>query len=417
MKQIRLGRDAIAASLEGIRRLAVAKQHLAGEPPKRPSAENMVSLIRDLPFVQWDPVTIVAPSHVLSLWSRLGPFRVSDLDRLMWREKKVFLHWTPIAFLVLAEDYPIYYSLMKRYPESLTKAWGNHIPRARQFLARHRELRKRMLRELKAGPLGPAQFRDYIAKRSADGWSGGSDVSSMLFHMHMSGEVMVVGREGNQNIWGLSEGFLPDWVSKRELTEEEYEREAAQRAIRGLGTAVLSEIRYYFPPGRYQNLQSTLRRLEEEAVILPVQVEGLVGKDKRYIHGNDVPILESVSTGAWEPRMSLLPPFDNMLRQHARVFGFEYVREQFLPKEKRRFGTYVLPILWGERFIGSIDPRFDKMKERLMINSVHAESDAPGGKEVSSKLAETVERLADFIGAKEVMYKGPVPEAWKGALS
>ena len=215
MKQIRLGRDAIAASLEGIRRLAVAKQHLAGEPPKRPSAENMVSLIRDLPFVQWDPVTIVAPSHVLSLWSRLGPFRVSDLDRLMWREKKVFLHWTPIAFLVLAEDYPIYYSLMKRFPESLTKAWGNHIPRARQFLVEHSELRKRMMGELRRSPLRPTQFRDYMAKRSADGRSGGSDVSSMLFHMHMSGEVMVVGREGNQNIWGQAEGFLPDWVSKR----------------------------------------------------------------------------------------------------------------------------------------------------------------------------------------------------------
>ena len=415
-KQIRLGRDVIAASLEGIRRLAVAKQHLAGKPPKRPSAESIVPLIRDLPFVQWDPVTVVSPSHILSLWNRLGPFRVSDLDRLMWQEKKVFLHWTPIAFLVLTEDYPIYHSLMRRYPESLTKAWGNYIPRARQFLVEHSELRKRMMGELRRSPLRPTQFRDYMAKRSADGWSGVSDVSSMLFHMHMRGEVMVVGREGNQNIWGPSEEFLPNWVARKELSEEEYEWVAAQRAIQGLGTAVFHEIRYYFPPGRYQNLKSTLQRLEEEAVISPVQVEGLVGKGKRYIHGKDVPLLEPVSTGAWEPRMSLLPPFDNMLRQHAQVFSFEYVREQFLPMEKRRFGTYVLPILWGERFIGRIDPRFDKKEERLVINSVHAESGAPGGKEVSSTLAETIERLADFIGAKEVVYEGPVPEAWKGAL-
>ena len=412
-----MGRETISASLEGIRRLAVSRQHLAGRLQKSASAEDIVSLIRDLPFVQWDPVTVVAPSHIITLWSRLGAFRISDLDRLMWRDRKVFLHWIPIASLVLTEDYPIYYSLMKRYPESLTKAWGNHIPVAKRFLAKHRELRKRMLAELGRGPLQPTQFRDYVrTKRNEDGWSSGSDVSRMLFHMHMSGEVMVVGREGNQNIWGLSEEFLPSWAVRKELSEEEFEREAAQRAIRGLGTAIVREVRYYFPPGRYQNLKSTLTQLEEESVIHQVSVDDLREKDRRYIHDLDVPLLESASTGAWEPRMSLLPPFDNMLRQHARVFAFDYVREQFLPKEKRRFGTYVLPILWGERFIGRIDPQLDKKEEKLVINSVHAEPGAPGGKEISTMIRETIEHLADFIGAKEVVYRGPAPAEWKSAL-
>ena len=98
------------------------------------------------------------------------------------------------------------------------------------------------------------------------------------------------------------------------------------------------------------------------------------------------------------------------------MFGFEYVREQFLPKEKRRYGTYVLPILWGERFIGRIDPRLDRKSGRLVINSVHAEPGAPGGKEISSMVAETIEGLADFVGAKEVEYQGHIPSAWKSAL-
>ena len=359
---------------------------------------------------------MVAPSHIISLWSRLGAFKSSDLDRLMWRDRKVFLHWTPIAFLVLTEDYPIFHSLMKRYPESLTKSWGNHIPRARQFLADHKALRKRMCRDLKKGPLLPTQFRDYVrAKRSEDGWSGGSDVSNMLFHMHMSGEVMVVGRERNQNIWGLSEEFLPSWAMKKELSEEEFEWEAAQRALRGLGTAVLREIHYYFPPGRYRNLNSTLTRLEDDSVIHPVNVVGLKQKGTRYIHHQDISLLESVSKD-WEPRVSLLPPFDNMLRQHEKVFDFEYVREQFLPKEKRRFGTYVLPILWGDRFIGRIDPQFDKKEEKLMIKSVHAEHGAPSGSEISFMIREAVELLSDFIGAKEVVYRGQIPAIWKNVL-
>ena len=89
---------------------------------------------------------------------------------------------------------------MDRYPESLLKGWRNHIPRAKKFLAGHSELGKRMLRELRGGPLTPTQFKDYRAKRSPDGWSSGSDVSTMLFHLHMRGEVMVVGRQGNQNL-------------------------------------------------------------------------------------------------------------------------------------------------------------------------------------------------------------------------
>jgi len=412
-----LGRETISATLEGVRRLAVARQHLAGMLPKSPSAEDIVSVIRDLPFVQWDPVTVVAPSHIIALWSRLGHFRTSDLDRLMWHERRVLLNWSPLAFLVLTEDYPIYRSLMRRYPESLTKSWGNHIPRAKRFLAEHRDLGRRMLSDLRRGPLQPTQFRDYVrTKRSEDGWSGGSDVSIMLYHMHMSGEVMVVGRESNQNVWGLTEEFLPDWAPRKELTEEEYEREAAQRAIRGLGTAVLREARYYFPPGRYRSLESTLERLEEDGMIHSVSVDGLRDKGKRYIHGDDVPLLESVMSGAWEPRLSLLPPFDNMLRQHAKVFGFEYVREQFLPKEKRRYGTYVLPILWGERFIGRVDPQFDKRNGKLIIKSVHAEPGAPGDREVSANVAEALEGLAEFIGAREVVYRGHVPAAWNSAL-
>ena len=114
--------------------------------------------------------------------------------------------------------------------------------------------------------------------------------------------------------------------------------------------------------------------------------------------------------------MSLLPPFDNMLRQHSQVFGFDYVREQFLPKEKRRFGTYVLPILWGERFIGRIDPKLDKQKGRLVINSVHAEPGAPGDRAVATEIRETIERFAAYLGAREVTYTQQVPSAWRSSL-
>ena len=409
--------DQITTTAQAVRRLAVTKQHLAGRAPKKASKDDLVGLVRDIVYVQWDPVPIVAPSHIISIWSRVGAFRVSDLDELMWEDKKLLLHWIPFASIVHTEDLQIYRSLMERYPESLANGWRNHIPRAKKFLGRT-YMKRRMLSELKGGPLTPSQFKDYHALKSPDGWSPGSDASNMLYHLHMKGEVMVVGRQGNQNLYGLTEKFLPDLAKMKGLPEEEYERAAAERALRALGTAKEQEIYLHFVRGRYRHLKQALERLAEEGMIVPVKAEGIADKAQRYVHHSDVGLLESMEATDWEPRVSLVPPFDNILTggRLKSMFGFEYAREQFLPKEKRKFGTYVLPILWGERFIGRIDPQLDKKKGKLVINSVHAEPGAPGGREVSSLVGEAIGRLADFVGAKEVVYKGSVPATWKSVL-
>ncbi len=410
----------VSTSLESARRLAVTKQHLAGELPTKASRERLLTVVRDLAFVQWDPISIVAPSHVLAFWSRVGRFQVRDLDKLLWEEKRLFLTWTPIASIVPTEDYPLHHSLMKRYPASLSGSWGAQRERARGFLAAHRELRKALLTELKKGPRLLTQFNDYVrTKRKADGWTTGSEVSSMLSYLHMTGDVMVVGHEGNQNIWGLSNDFLPSWVDREELPQPEVEALAAQKAIRALGTASASEIHYYFVRGRYQDLKATLQRLRKDSLIRPVRVTGMAAGNERYIHDEDVSLLESMQSDAWQPRASLLPPFDNLIcgrDRTNRVFGFEYVHEQFLPKSKRRFGTYLLPILWGDRLIGRIDPEMDRKNEKLLIHSVHVEPGVPTDTEVASGVGDLIAQLGEFLGAKEVVYSGRAPAAWKRSL-
>ena len=410
----------ITTSLETARRLAVTKQHLAGEVPTRASNEDLLTVVRDLAFVQWDPISIVAPSHLISFWSRVGAFRPSELDRLLWEEKKAFLGWTPVASIVPMEDYPLHASFMQRYPDSLSDSWRAQRERARKFLMGHKALRRAVLRELEKGPLLLTQFEAYVrTKRNENGWTSGSDVSLMLSYLLMTGDVMVVGHQGNQNVWGLSEDFLPRWVDRKGLTADEAERMAAERAIRALGTASPREIHYYFLRGRYLNLKRALEQLREESTIHRLVVPELGGRDERYIHDADVSLLETVHNDSWQPRVSLLAPFDALIcgreRTH-RLFGFDYVHEQFLPKDKRTFGTYVLPILWGDRLIGRVDPDMDRTEGRLRVNSVHAEPGAPTGKEVASAIRETIEQFASFLGATEVLYSSRVPAAWKSAL-
>jgi uncharacterized protein YcaQ len=378
-------------------------------------------VIRDIGYVQLDPINVVAPSHVIALWSRVGKFRLSNLDRLLWDEKKVFEHRSHAASIVLMEDYPLYYSMMRRYPESLSKSWGGWRAKARKFLAEHGELRKKVLTELQKGPRRLSQFEDHDRnKKSADGWSSGSDVAMMLFHLQMRGEVMVAGHEGNQKVWDLSERFLPNWVERKELGEEEVETAGAERTIRALGMASPSEINTYLLRGQYHHLKDVLERLCGESTIHRVHVEGLDDKARRYVHDRDLRLLESMNTNGWHPRMSLLSPLDNLIGSRERtrkMFGFDYATEIYTPPKKRKFGYYVLPILWGDRFIGRIDPRMDTEREKLLINSVHAERGAPGGREVSSKVAETIGQFAEFLGAKEVEYTTRVPKAWRNSLS
>ncbi len=421
LRPAEMPREALHASLGAARRLAVRRQRLSGPLPRRVTGRQIEALVADLGFVQWDPVGIVAPSHLLSFWARLGPgFRPAQLERLLWTEKRLFEHWTPMASIVRTEDYPIFGSLMERYPGSLSTSWGRQRAEARRFLTAHARLRGKVLEALRSGPRRMGDFEDHArTRRPGSDWAPSSDLSEMLYHLTMNGEVMVVGHEGSQNLWGLPDRFLPPGVTGTRLSPEEYERTASQRALRALGTATPREITLYFVRGRYDHLAATLAALEAEGHVRRVNVDGLPDREARYVHALDVDRLHSLEGGDFEPRLSLLPPFDNLVgssvRLH-RLFGFDYVREQFLPKEKRRYGTYVLPILRGDRFIGRIDPRLDRANRTLEILAVHAEPDAPTDRTVADEVARAIDGLATFVGAERVRYRARVPPSWKASL-
>ena len=86
------------------------------------------------------------------------------------------------------------------------------------------------------------------------------------------------------------------------------------------------------------------------------------------------------------------------------------------PRQILQKDRILLPVLWRDRFIGRIDPHMDKGSRKLIIDSVHAEPDAPTDKEISSKIGRTIERLAEFLGANEVVYTDRVPAFWQNSL-
>jgi uncharacterized protein YcaQ len=214
---------------------------------------------------------------------------------------------------------------------------------------------------------------------------------------------------------------LPDWTPREVRESREIVEGAAQRSLRALGVATPAQIQNHFIRGRYPGLAATLAQLEREGRIVRVRITG-DGEDgwpgTWFVHSEDLLLIEQIENGTWEGRTTLLSPFDNLICDRARterLFDFHFRIEIYVPKAKREYGYYVLPILHGDRLIGRIDPVMDRRAGRLTVNAVYAEPGAPDNSATGMAVAGAVEQLATFLGASEIVY-GTVPECWKLAL-
>jgi uncharacterized protein YcaQ len=323
------------------RRTAVRAQALDG------SATGVLETVRRLGYLQLDPVATVATPPQLILWSRLGAYDMSELDRLLWEERKLF-EWG--AFIWPIEDLPLIRARMGRKRGKY--AWER---RSIEFLRVNADSRRYVLRELeRRGPLLSRELEDRSVKTwETGGWYGERRVAPLLDMLHGRGEVAVVGRRNGQRLWDLAERWYPP---TEEVSLEEAERVLAAKRFRAQGV-----------------------RLE---------------KGRWLAHP------EVLDGSAMPRRVTFLSPFDRLIYDRDRaeaLFGFYYRLEMYVPKAKRQFGYYVLPILRGDRLIGRIDPVFDRKTRVLRVNSVHWE---PGIKPVS--LQRPLRSLARFVGADSI---------------
>lgn len=378
-------------SLEEARRLAIRSQHLAGPVPG-PGLDGMRQVLRQLRVLQLNPVNVVARSHLLVLWSRLGGFDRDDLETLRWRERWLFEYWAHAASIVLTEDYPIHRAMMRAYRVTVESQ------QKRDWLAANEDFRRYVLDLLRdSGPLPGDAIEDRAAVSwISTGWTNGRNVERMLDILWKQGVVMVTGRDGLRRLWGLA-----DFPAVEDLPQEEVVARAAEHALRALGVARTRDVERHFTIGRYPGLD-----LERAAWARPVLVEG--GSEQWWAHRDALGLLDE----PWRPRTTLLSPFDNLIcdrERTERLWGFAYRNEMYVPKHKRQFGCYVMPVLSGERLIGRVVPRVDRRRGELVVEGVFAEEEFSGAGAVADRsVAAAIESLASFAGAGSVSYSGGV---------
>jgi uncharacterized protein len=393
------------------RRLILSRQRLAGPLPPAPGPEDLMGVAGDLASLQLDPISVVARSHQLVLWSRVGRYDLADLDTLLWRDRRLFEYWTTAAAIVCTHDYPIHSLLMRRYP-------SERHAQLRAWLAENQALRRSILRQLRAS--GPLPTRALEDRSSTDwrssGWTAGRNVDRMLDLLWTQGRILVAGRQGQQRIWDLAERCLPSWAPTRRPPEREVVRLAAQRSLRALGVATARDIDRSFTAGRYPGLGPVLAGLQRSGRVEQVRLtaNGHEQPGPWYVHTDDLPLLDRLRSGDWQPRTALLSPFDNLIinrERTERLFGFHFRMEIYVPKAARRYGYYVLPILHGDRLIGRVDPALDRASGRLVVNAIHPEPDVPPS--AGPAVATALEELAAFVGATGVDLRQPPPKVWR----
>jgi uncharacterized protein YcaQ len=340
------------------RRIAVRAQVLDG------SAQGVLDTVRRLGRLQIDPISTVAPPQYLVLWSRLGEYDRAELDRLLG-ERKLF-EWN--AFIYPLEDLPLIRALMRA-------PWGR-LKRhdwARQFMKEQAGLRRYILRELERdGPLPSRELEHHAARftEKTVWWGTRAQMTWMLELLHDRGRIAVAGRLKGQRLWDLAKRVYPE-------TE----------------TVPVAEARKLLEEKRFRAQGVSLGRTG--LVAHPDAQDGAVPTT----------------------RVTFLSPFDGLVKNRDRaevLWDFFYRLEMYVPKAKREYGYYVLPILRGDRLIGRIEPAFDRKTGVLHVHGIFAEPGAPAG--AGRGVASATRRLAKWLGATEVVYPRKVPTIWRTAL-
>ena len=399
----------LTLSLAAARRLSLVRQHLAG-PPLHPNADGILQIVRDLGYLQLDPTSVVARSHLLVLWGRLGPFDPLLLERLLWRQRRLVEY---AALIVPSEDLPIYRVRMRQFATG-TSARPRKV---RTWLEENRKLRRYILTTLRRrGPLASNEFEDRaVTPWRSTGWTAGRNVTRMLEFLAASGNIMVAGRRGGQRLWDVVERVTPAWVSRKLLSEHESTRRRALNALTALGVATQAHLKAHYVGPRTKDLTSVLVELQREDQIAQVQVvdEGMILPGTWWMRTEDLPLVPQVSTrDGWMPRTTLLSPFDSLIINRSRteqMFGFHFRMEIYVPKVKRRYGYFVMPILHEDRLIGRIDPVFERTRDTLVINALHVEPGFRLTAKSTTAVVGAIESLSQCLGASNIMYASRVP--------
>jgi uncharacterized protein YcaQ len=327
-------------SADEARRIVLRAQGFLGTPDRRAGVRGV---LRHLGAVQLDTISVLARSHELIPYARLGAVGRKKVESAYWTAAPLgalparphaFEYWSHAACILPIEEWP-HFAFRRRAYRSRPH-WNHQLPDGTY---------DQVIKQLRTeGPLTATELGG--AKKTSEWWDW-SGTKVAVERALMYGEVVCVERRGWKRVYDLAERAVPADLLHDELDDAECLRRLVRLAGQSLGVGTRADIADYH----------RLKGEQVDAVIadsglVPVTVEGW-GKPAWA----DPAALETPPRG--RHRTTLLSPFDSLIWERARterIFGFTHRLEAYVPKPKRVYGYFAMPVLAGGRLVGRVDP-------------------------------------------------------------
>jgi uncharacterized protein YcaQ len=329
-------------------------QRLDSDAPFGKGPDATLGAIEQLGYVQIDTIHVIERCHHHILYTRIPEYRRSDLGHVQSIDKSAFEYWTHALSYVPVRDMRFFVRAMKRHWRERS-VWFESVTDA--------DLRK-VLRRLEQGPLTIRDIDDDVLVEKEHAWASRKPSKRALQLAFYRGIVTVSQRSGMLKTYDLTRRHFGWQRLPRAASEREVLAYRLDRALRAQGLVSLDSASYLargVKPAMRQLIESRVRRHE----LVPVEIEGAT----RVLHWARPETLEERLPPA-EDRVHILSPFDPLVNQRKRsqlFFGYEHRFEAYVPKEKRIFGYFALPVLIGDEFVALLDLKTDREAHKLLL--------------------------------------------------
>ena len=389
----------LTVSLDHARQFILLNQGLLGNHRfvGKPGAYQYV---RQAGCIQYDPVDVCGKNAELTLQSRVKGFRKKMLEDLLYRDRLLVDYSDKELSIWPSEDWPYFSGYRERSKAHALRFAG--IP----------ELEQEALAYIrKHGPVSSdtLPIEGTIYWHSSMHWSGhwskdSLAARSVLEQLYTDGTLLIHHKTGSRKYYDLAEKYLPaDLLNAPNPCGEEGDAWIAWRVKRRIGAVGMlwnrNSTAFLGIAMSGEQRSAAFDRLEKSGEITPVLVEGI--RFPLYLLSDGLPLLEAVMAGQADlrPRLEFLAPLDPMLWDRKlveAVWNYQYSWEIYTPVVKRKYGYYVLPMLWGDRLVGRIEPKADRGSQTLTVNNLWLEPGVRRTKQLSGRIDRSVQRLARF---------------------
>lgn len=379
-------------------------RHLLSDAPQGPaSGKDLLLLIQGLGFVQLDSINTVARAHDLILFSRRQRYRPQALKTLYERDGALFEHWTHDAAVIPMGYYPHWELRRQRDAQMLRqryKNWHQH-----DFEGRFQTV----LDQIRAqGPVSSSDVGQ-DEPRSNGGWWDWHPSKTALEYLWRAGALCVVGRDGFQKRYDLTERVIDAALCDPSQAPGEAQTIdwCCNGALDRLGFATPGELAAFWAHISPAEAKAWVQREQAAGRVEQVQIAGADGTVHRSFARPGLasdPAIDMAPTA----RLRVLSPFDPALRDRKRaerLFGFRYRIEMFVPAPKRVYGYYVFPILQGDSIIARVDMKAHRDRDTLVVRALWPEPGSRWGKGKQAAFEAELARIIRLAGVSQIAFE------------